>query len=90
MKENPDTDSVRVEASPIRFYLKHLGDIKNIDTVMLEKENDEKLSKIDKGFYERDLHLLLVKAVYSHPYFKCNVKTIKHEASKKTFKGYNE
>lgn len=90
MKENPDTHFVQAETSPVRFYLRDLWDVKDIDTAMVEKENDEKSLKIDKGFHERDLHPLLVKAVYSHPHFKCNVKTIKHETSKKTFKGYNE
>ena len=94
MKTNVDSPFIQVGTAPTRFYLKALWNGISIEEA--EEESIETVdqrispSRIGNSFHERDLHPLLVKALYSHPHFKCNVKTILHESSKKSRKGYNE
>lgn len=47
-------------------------------------------SECKKGFYERDLHLLLAKFIYDNPNFDAFSKTIFHENSTKNKKGYDK
>lgn len=42
------------------------------------------------GYNERDLHVLLSSYVYANPEFRCVTKTIRHERTGKTKKGYNQ
>lgn len=91
IEQNVDTPFIQVSKRPAKFYLKELWqnketivEVKNLDNEATENE------EVNKGFEERDLHPLLVKAVYSNPHFKCYCKTIFHETSIKKKKGYNK
>lgn len=91
IEQNLESPFIQVSKRPAKFYLKEL--LNNKDSIEdlnnLEYEFNEK-EEIDKNFEERDLHPLLVKAVYAHPHFKCYCKTIFHETSVKKKKGYNK
>ncbi|MHC1747356.1 MAG: COG2958 family protein [Cellulosilyticaceae bacterium] len=89
MKQNKDSQYIKVGTAPTRFYLKDTwhGALEGVADTAAESVSTDQVIKA--SFHERDLHPLLVKAVYSHPHFKCNVKTIFHEVSKKSKKGYN-
>ena len=82
IRDNPDTPFYQQSKRPAKFYLKTLKEEKIIEPHK-EKENNNK-------FHERDLHPLLCRFVSLNPHFKCRVKTIHHEISKGSKKGFNE
>lgn len=89
IKQNPKTEFVQVSKRPAMFYLKCLyeSDMKN--NLDINKKNLPKTT-LKTTYSERDLHILLSTFVYSNPHFKCYTKTIFHENSKKSKKGYNK
>ncbi len=91
IEQNLESPFIQVSKRPAKFYLKELLDSKyQIEELnSSEGENFEK-DELNQNFEERDIHPLLVKAVYAHPHFKCYCKTIFHEASIKKKKGYNK
>ena len=87
IEQNESSAFVQVSKRPAKFYLKELMGLK-IPVDKFEMEQDKGMDRLN--YNERDLHPLLVKAVYTHPHFKCYCKTIFHEASVKKKKGYNQ
>jgi hypothetical protein len=83
---------IQTSERPAQFFLRKLAE--NIDLKKVQKEKNEKISKIDKNnnkkYNERDLHTLLVAYTFGASHFKANLKTIFHENSSKATKGQNE
>ncbi len=84
MKDNPKSLFSKVGTRPVRFGLKkYISDSVNVPVV------SKKTESVKESFYERDLHPLLTKFVYSSPRFRARTKTICHETSSKHKKGRN-
>lgn len=85
IRDNSNSRFVSVGKRPTRFGLKNIT--KNqIDKINIEQP---KVSKAD-NFNERDLHPLLVKFADTYYHFRgAKLKTIRHEDSIKSKKGYN-
>ncbi|SET48739.1 hypothetical protein SAMN05216389_11296 [Oceanobacillus limi] len=91
IKDNSDTPFVQVSKRPAKFFIKDQK-INNRELIA-EVDNDihkEVLETEAISFYERDLHPLLAKFLYSNTHFACLSKTIYHESSRKSQKGYNK
>jgi hypothetical protein len=84
MKDNPKSIFTKVGTRPVRFGLKKYV----ADNVVLPAA-DGKSKTAKEAFFERDLHPLLTKFVYSNSHFRCYTKTIYHETSVKHKKGQN-
>jgi uncharacterized protein len=86
VRDNQNSKFVAVGKRPTRFGLKDITQNENLPTtteVIIEP-------KIEK-FTERDLHPLLVKFADTYYHFRgAKLKTIFHENSNKTKKGYNK
>lgn len=92
IRDNQNTELVQVSKRPTKFFLKSL--ITDENSLKKEVESDiesteKELSK-PSTFNERDLHPLLVKYLNSDTHFKAYAKTIYHENSRKSVKGYNK
>lgn len=83
VRDNEDSIFVQTSKRPSRFFLK---DMKAVETVEEEPDIDTKKD----NFHERDLHKLLSTYVNAAPEFGCKTKTIYHEKTSKSQKGYNE
>lgn len=84
MKDNPKSVFTKVGTRPVRFGLKKFAPDDAVIPVVKEKNKSS-----EKSFFERDLHPLLTKFVYSNSHFHCYTKTIFHETSAKHKKGQN-
>jgi len=73
----------QVSRRPAKFYLRAKSN--KIEGNETYEEEHKKLK-----FNERDLHQLLTNYLDSAPHFKCRVKTIHHEISKRKTQGANE
>jgi len=82
IRDNPKTPFYQPNKRPVKFYLKRLSK----EEVAVELPEKEKKT----SFSERDLHPILCRFVNLNPHFKCQVKTIYHESSTSSKKGYNE
>lgn len=87
IEQNESSAFIQVSKRPAKFFLKELMS-SAIPVDKFEGDHEKEIEKLQ--YNERDLHPLLVKAVYAHPHFKCYCKTIFHEASVKKKKGYNK
>lgn len=82
IRDNENSVFKQISKRPSMFYLKGSSDEDNIETETIVSE--------PSGFHERDLHILLSSYVYASPEFRCVTKTIYHERTGKTKKGYNQ
>lgn len=83
MKHKGDTSTLIIASKkPTKFSLRN----QNLQEEDLPSKN-EALKPQKMKFYERDLHLLLVKFLYESPDFKPDCKTIYHEKSAKSESG---
>lgn len=81
IRDNEDTIFVQTSKRPSMFYIKNKNIEEDVqDGVVVEKAK----------YNERDLHILLSSFVYASPDFRCVTKTIFHEKTNKTQKGYNQ
>lgn len=78
----------QVSKNPTLFALTNqaISD-KDINNAIIKTETDKDKSSNEK--YERKLHPVLVKYLYSNQYFSCLTKTIMHEISSRTKKHVN-
>ena len=82
IRDNENSIFTQTSKRPSKFYLKNLE---------CEDSTDGEIVEIEPtGYNERDLHLLLSSYVYASPEFRCVTKTIFHERTGKTKKGYNQ
>ena len=80
----------QVSKSPALFALSQQSfNEKDIDNAIDSAEEPENNRNPDHEQYERKLHAVLVKYLYSNKYFSCFTKTIFHEKSGKVKKGKN-
>ncbi|MFN3316425.1 MAG: HTH domain-containing protein [Raineya sp.] len=87
IRDNPRTKFEAIGKRPIKFSLKSSPNF-NIDT---NEDTEKKLTIKSEKFSERDLHPLLVKFADTYYHFRgAKLKTIFHESSNKTKKGYNK
>ncbi len=84
IRDNKNSDFQQVSKRPSRFSLKS----KPIGYD--DSQNDVDDVSEEKSYNERDLHKLLSSFVYGSPDFRCVTKTIKHEKTSKSQKGYNQ
>lgn len=84
IRDNENSIFMQTSKRPSRFFLK--------DKMMIEASVEEESDIDDKkeNYNERDLHKLLSTYVNAAPEFGCKTKTIYHEKTGKTKKGYNE
>lgn len=82
IKRNSNSEFIQISKRPALFGLKKIDYTK-------EKDNKKPISH-NKKYHERDLHNLLTTFVYSNIHFKCYTKTIYHEKSNRSIKGYNK
>lgn len=82
IRDNDESIFIQTSKRPSMFYLKDIDAENNAETEVIELE--------PSGFKERDLHILLSSYVYVSPKFRCVTKTIYHERTGKTKKGYNQ
>jgi len=80
IKDNQDTNFIKIDIKPVRFFLKSIP--QNFDINKIEKEQDGNIVKRESGHSERDLHKFLSYYVYTYNNF-VYTKTIYHEASLK-------
>lgn len=78
---NITSELIKVSSRPARFGLRSKSYVQNVGP---------KLEKKSESYYERDLHPLLAKFVFSDEHFRCYSKTIYHEKSSKKAKGRNK
>jgi len=84
IKDNGDKSVFQqISKRPAKFCLR--AESSKIEENEIYEEEHKKLK-----FNERDLHQLLANYLDSAPHFKCKVKTIHHEISKKKTQGANE
>lgn len=83
VRDNENSIFIQTSKRPSRFFLK---DMKAMETIEEEVSIDEKR----ENYHERDLHKLLSTYVNASPEFGCKTKTIYHEKTGKSRKGYNE
>lgn len=84
VRDNNKSIFQQVSKRPSKFYLKN----KCIDEDSLEEEAAD--FQEETSYNERDLHILLSSYVYVSPDFRCVTKTILHEKTSKSQKGYNQ
>ncbi len=70
----------QVSNRPALFALTEQDFSPEVITNSIDTDNE---GKEEKTYYERELHPVLVKYLYSNSHFKCLTKTIKHERSTK-------
>ena len=92
-KNGENSIIIQTSSRPAQFFLRSLES--KIDLTKVQKEKEIEIAKIEKAevkmkFIERDLHQILVAYVTGDTHFKANLKTIYHESSFKSTKGYNE
>jgi len=85
IRDNPKTIFFRYSKRPTKFFLKKFIDL---PIPSLTASNPKSGRKPE--YHERDLHPLLSIFVYRNPHFKARTKTIFHETSSNTKKGFNE
>jgi len=92
IRDNENSVFVQVGKRPAKFFLKRLTNNETELKIETERENQKQERKIAKSstFNERDLHPLLARFINSDLHFKAYAKTIYHENSRKTMKGYNK
>ena len=81
IRDNKNSIFVQTNKRPSMFYIKN----KNIEMILSESIDEEQ-----RKYNERDLHILLSSFVYASPNFRCMTKTIFHEKTNKSKKGYNQ
>lgn len=86
IRDNDKSVFTQVSKRPSMFCLKDITTESNTDNSIETKVIELEPS----GFNERDLHILLSSYVYASPEFRCTTKTIYHEKTGKTKKGYNQ
>jgi hypothetical protein len=79
IRDNPDSMFLKLKLKPVKFYLKNLS--QDFDINRIEKEQENKITKRETGYTERDLHKYLSYYVYT--YNLVYTKTIFHETSSK-------
>lgn len=85
MKEEPDSNFIKVGRRPVKFSLANLEQNKSEEIKLFERTSE--ISKKNK-YTERDLHKVL--SYFAYNYMRIYTKTIFHEKSKKKDKGANE
>lgn len=84
IRDNNNSIFYQASKHPAKFYLKS----KMSDVADKPEDNNNNCNQLK--YSERDLHKLLTTFVHSDQHFKCMVRTIFHEKSKKSQKGKNE
>lgn len=85
IRDNPNTIFSQPERRPLKFSLKQYGSATaTISSPVYEKK------EAPLKYHERDLHPLVVRFVNGNDHFQARVRTIFHENSTQTKKGYNE
>lgn len=84
IRDNENTLFSQTSVRPAKFYLKSRE--AELGNQEIQAENDE----VNNRYKEKDLHKLLATFVLGDQHFKCKVKTIGHEKSRRTTKGKNE
>lgn len=84
IRDNDKSIFQQVSKRPARFCIKN----RNIDIDDTEIDTEEVNTEVT--YNERDLHILLSSYVYGSPDFYCVTKTIYHEKTAKSKKGYNQ
>jgi hypothetical protein len=84
IRDNPKSPFYQVSKRPTKFFLKKYS---NSPVATQEKPVERKSQSI---YSERDLHPLVTRFVYANQHFKAHIKTIFHESSSNTKKGFNE
>ncbi len=92
IRDNQNSIFIQISSRPSKFFLKRLvtDEIQLKQEVEKDIKNKEKALENSSTFKERDLHPLLVKFINSDSHFKALSKTIFHEVSKKSQKGFNK
>jgi hypothetical protein len=81
IRDNPKSIFYQYSRRPTKFYLKKLGH--PISEPIQEKKELH-------TFHERDLHPLIARFVDANLHFKAKVRTISHEKSSSSKRGFNE
>lgn len=81
IRDNAESIFTQVSKRPATFYLKN----EKVEDNVIEVSKEE-----TSRYNERDLHKLLSSFVYVSPEFRCMTKTIYHEKTSKSKKGYNQ
>jgi uncharacterized protein len=83
VRDNPNSIFYQVSKHPIKFFLKKYS---NTSEAVQEKPVEKK----QKSTYsERDLHPLVTAFVYANQHFKARIKTVFHESSSTSKRGFN-
>lgn len=86
VRDNESSIFIQTSRRPSMFFLKDMSadliDGQEVDISQAEQESS--------NFHERDLHKLLSTYVNAAPEFGCKTKTIMHEKTCKSKKGFNE
>lgn len=94
IRDNENSKFIQIKKRPAKFFLKELyksSEHKEIlESLVKDEKKEEKKMIKSSTFSERDLHPLLVKYINSNLHFKAFSKTIYHESSKRTVKGFNK
>jgi hypothetical protein len=92
VRDNPESQFIKVGRRPARFFLKDRQSEVPSDLVSEIEKGEVKRTTVTPKFKERDLHPLLAYFAYANPSFNrgrsIHTKTILHEKSVK--QGYNE
>jgi uncharacterized protein len=92
VRDNQDSEFIKVGTRPTRFFLKHRQSELPPDTIVKLDKEDIRRPEKKTAYSERDLHPVLAYFAYSNPSFNRGrpilTKTIFHEKSGKP--GYNE
>ncbi len=85
IRDNPKSGFFKYSKRPTKFFLKKYSNtpVPTIPEKGVEKKNQSSYS-------ERDLHPLVCRFVNANQHFKAYIKTIFHESSSNTKKGFNE
>ncbi len=84
VRDNPNSIFYQISKHPIKFFLKKYANT-------LEAVQEKPIEKKQKSTYsERDLHPLVAAFVYANQHFKARIKTIFHETSSNSKRGFNE
>lgn len=85
VRDNDKSIFVQTSKRPSMFYIKNMNVESKVDDATEEQQEQD-----NANFHERDLHKLLSTFVNAAPEFGCKTKTIMHEKTGKSKKGYNE
>jgi uncharacterized protein len=85
IRDNPETIFFRYSKRPTRFFLKKFIDLPIPPLTSINRKSGGK-----PEYHERALHPILSLFVYRNPHFKARTKTIFHETSSSTKKGFTE